>query len=393
MKKKDQEFIKYENQNLVLEMIRTNGPISRAEIAKAANMSPTTVSRIVSSLCERGMVRETNQQETGSIGRKAILLEANENSILSIGAEIDKGVIRLAVINFHGEINYFNEYDNPIYYDAEQTINQLIKLVRHFIQETQIDESKLIGIGIGVPGIIDQKYGIVMLSAQLGWRHVHAKDMIEEQVGLMTVIDNELKIRAYAESLLGETCRDESSVLVGFTNGVGSALVVNGDVFRGNMNSAGEIGHMVIDPNGLLCECGSRGCLQTYIVEKYLIHEAQKIKPIHSLDRLFECAEKREVWAINILERAALYIVITINNVVCAYNPNSVILSGHLVENYPLIQKMIDEKIDTNIWTPFKDSFKLYYSSLKEKGVVQGAGLIVQQQYVQSYKEKGSVRK
>ncbi|SHJ98048.1 ROK family transcriptional regulator [Paramaledivibacter caminithermalis] len=372
IKKRDQEYIKQNNLKMILDIIKNKRSISRAEIVKITNMSPTSVSRIVGSLIDLGLVKETETSSSG-VGRKAILLDLDLESVMTIGVYINKHIINVGIVNFGGEILYRDKIElNPKGTHPDTLINKACALIKDTIKKSKIDPSKIIGIGVSLPGIINSKNGEVIFSAPLSWENIHIAKVIESELNIKTVVDNDVKLKALAESLYGVGRNSGKTALVNFGRGVGSALIIDGEIFRGVTNIAGEIGHITIDPNGILCECGRRGCLQTFIVEDNLIEEANKVKKIVDIKEIFEAAYIGESWAVSILDRAITYMCITINNIVCMYNPDTIVLSGSLVEVYPEIIKEVEEKCRTSIWTPLRGTFKILYSELKSEADIIG---------------------
>ncbi|TCP29550.1 putative NBD/HSP70 family sugar kinase [Scopulibacillus darangshiensis] len=381
MKKKDQNYIKKENKGLVLELIRTLGPVSRAKIARVTNMSPTTVSRIVSSLIELNFVEETDQMTSG-VGRKANLLAVKASSILSIGIELDEKLTRVGFIDFLGNIVCLEEYHRDSGGSPALVIAQLKKYIQELIEKHHIQTDKIKGVCVGLPGLINADNGHVDLSVQMQWRQVEFAKQLKDVLGYDVIIDNELKLKAYAEGIFGKGKKSKKMAMIGFGSGVGSSLIVDGDIYRGHSNYAGEIGHTVVDSNGILCSCGNFGCLQTYIAEPFLLEEASKKGNVRSLQDLIATAKSNENWAINIIERAITYAAITINNVVCVNNPDMVVLTGSLIEQSNYMRERIFNKCTVQIWEPLKDSFTLETSSLGSQGVILGAGMKIQKEFI-----------
>jgi predicted NBD/HSP70 family sugar kinase len=376
IKKHDQEYIKKQNKIMILNVIRNKRPISRADIAKITGMSPTSVGRIVSELEEIGLIKETELFSNG-VGRKAMLLDIDAKSVLNVGVYLNRDITRIGIVDFDGNIIK----DETIKYSTsgiapEVVIDNLADYIEKIINESNVDIKKINGIGIGIPGIIDFKLGKVVFSAQLGWRDIDVASRITKKLNIRTTIDNTVKLKALAESSQKAFEDSHRIVLMSFGSGVGSALVIDGEIFRGNKNIAGEIGHTTVEPNGMLCECGRRGCLQTYIADSALIQEARKVSDVSSVRDIFDAANRKEDWAINILDMTATYISIAINNVLCMYNPDTVILGGRLIESNPEIIDLINEKCEKYIWDPFKGTFKLVYSKLKNDAVIIGAAAL-----------------
>ncbi|MGQ7889879.1 ROK family protein [Paenibacillus sp. WC2504] len=378
--KHDQEFIKKKNKNMVLDLIKSSRPISRAKIAKLTSMSATSVGRIVNDLCQIGLVKETEQYSSG-VGRKATMLDIDAGSVLTIGVEMDKGVIKIGIVDFDGHMIAENTITRLYHLDeAVKVARELSEHIQELIERNEIVISKIIGIGIGVPGIIDTDKGTIIFSSQLGWENVHFAALVESNLNIPTVIDNDLKVKALGETYYGFVKGSKRAVLLGFGSGVGSALVIDGTVYRGESNIAGEIGHSTVDPNGMLCECGKRGCLQTYIADFTIIQEANKVKSVTSIKEIFDSAHNNETWAVQIIDRACTYIAITVSNVVCMYNPDTIILGGHLIEQHAEMLETVKQKINQFIWGPFNGTYKLVSSKLHSNAVMIGAATLALQQ-------------
>ncbi|MED5019115.1 ROK family transcriptional regulator [Paenibacillus chibensis] len=382
MQKHDQDFIKRKNRTTVFEIIKNNSPLSRAEIARLTGMSPTTVSRIVSELYHLDYMHEI-EQETNSVGRKAVFLQVNPKSVLSVGVEIDKASIRIGVIDLDGRVIGSKILDRQADEASGATLEHIASGINGLIDEEGFDRRRIVGIGVGLPGIIDYASGTAVLSAQLGWKQTEIAGVLKEHTGLEVAVDNELKVKSLAEHMYGSAKGSSRSVLIGFGSGVGSSLIIDGEIYRGESNSAGEIGHTVVDPNGILCECGKVGCLQTYIAEASLIEQSQKIKPITSLDELFQARRDGEFWASSILDRAMTFVAVTISNIACMYNPDTVILTGKLVERFPEVREFIAEKcMQQFVWEPLRGTFQIVYSAFENDGVVIGSGLLAQSRFL-----------
>lgn len=379
MKIKNQDFLKRENQSLVLDLILEQGPISRAEIAKQTSMSPTSASRIVTSLLDANLIKEEQKSSTG-VGRKAVYLAPNESSIISIGVEIDLNMIRVAFVNFIGE-RFINQSFHLTTSSPDKVVDFIAETIQSLVKKENVPYERIIGVCIGIPGLIENENGFIKTSAQFKWKEIPLKEMLEEKIPYTIQVENELKLKALAEHVATQSMY-KTMVVIGFGSGVGSALITNGEIYRGDRNFSGEIGHTTVDPFGTYCPCGSFGCLQTYIAEGFLIDEVSKTRPIQSVEEIVLEYEHGQKWAVNILDKASTYAAIAINNVVCTYNPEAIILSGSLIEKHPVIRNLIIEKYQTNVWPPLANSFDLKLTKTKDKGVVMGAALSLQQNFI-----------
>src|SRR5699024_10020009 len=169
----------------------------------------------------------------------------------------------------------------------------------------------------------------------------------------------------------------KDSVCFYIGSGVGGATMIDDEILRGHCNTHGEIGHMTLDPQGSVCDCGRLGCLQTFIASAEI--EKQVQQPI---DEIFEAFDRKEDWADKIVERAKTYLGLSISNVLCIYNPEAVLLAGPMVQNFPSLTENISKRINKYIWSPLKTSYQLIYPSIGEEGGVIGASALVLSEFL-----------
>ena len=184
-------------------------------------MSPTSVSRIVTELSDKGIVKETQLTSSG-VGRKAILLDTVSDYKYTVSVELDKQAYMIGLVDFDSRI--IDKVSLPYKEDPKDwksLVSNVCESIKKMIVSHNIDESKLIGVGIGVPGIIDASKGLVLFSPQLGWKNVELKKYIEKCVGYKTTIDNLIKLKALAENIHGSMKGSMRAALVNFGSGVG----------------------------------------------------------------------------------------------------------------------------------------------------------------------------
>ncbi|WP_144554871.1 ROK family transcriptional regulator [Bacillus sp. X1(2014)] len=377
MEKQDQLLMKKQNKNLVLDIVKNHSPISRMEIAKVTGMSPTSITRIVNELQLQGFVRET-ELVTSGVGRKAALLDVCGDVLYTIGVEIDTLMIKIGIVNYVGEIVAWQSIPREVTESYYETLEKVNRNVKDLIDKNQIPYERVLAIGVGLPGSIDYQNGVVTVSDQLKWKNANLAEDLHRLSHIAVIIDNELKMKIEAENFKGMAKDYQNAVLVGIGSGIGAAIILNGEIYRGESNNAGEIGHTVINPTGNVCNCGKIGCLATYISEGALIADSRKVKEIDSIDEVFDSYRNGESWAINIMDRTTTYIALAISNILCLYNPEVIILSGNTIENLPEIKGPIEQKSELYIWEPLKKRVKIVYSQLGDQGVVLGAAIQAQ---------------
>jgi len=379
LKKQDQVQMRRQNKYIVLDAIRQMAPISRIQLSKYTKMSPTTITRIVQELEAEGFILEGVSEET-AIGRRPTLIHMREDALYTIGIEIDCFTIRIGILDFLGKLIAFQEVKCSIRHQYEEALHLLKQSIDNIMTEYQIASDKLLGIGIGVPGVINNEEGIIVSSEQLKWENCHIREDLNGIFGCEVIVDNELKMQIIAE--IGDiyTPLYSNCILVGIGTGIGASILLNGEVYRGIQNKAGEISHITINPFGEMCHCGKRGCLSMYVSEVTLLKRTPKNLNIQSIEEILHCVDQGEQWAIDIQHDVATFLAIAINNLVCLYEPEAVIVSGEIIEHNVTFQKLLSDKCKQYIWKELQPYFDLQFSNQLKEGVVKGAALQAQKQ-------------
>jgi glucokinase-like ROK family protein len=214
-------------------------------------------------------------------------------------------------------------------------VDDLARRVVTFIRERKISKKQLLGVGIGLAGIVDAENGILRQSPIYGWQNVPLRDMLQGELNVPVYIENDVNTLTLTERWFGHGQGVDNFLTVTVGRGVGLGIVANGEFYRGQNGGAGELGHITIDPDGPLCACGKRGCLETYVGDPGLIRAAQESAmrgelsaSIHSMDELLELARKGDPAVLQIFSRAGRILGLGIANLISLFNPKKIIISG-----------------------------------------------------------------
>jgi predicted NBD/HSP70 family sugar kinase len=247
------------NRGLLLRTLHHGGAKSRAELAKLVGLTPATVSAVIKELLGQGLVEELGRT-SGSVGKPATMvgIEPDARHVVAIGlSEPDQFVGTL--VNLAGKVVVRRTYAR-----ADRTGDDAVELVTTICSELIADaERPLLGIGVATPGIVDQN-GMVLRAARLGWSRLPLAAQLADRTGQPVHVINDANAAALAELVYGQS-HATNFVLVRVDQGVGAGIVLDGALFRGARAASGEIGHVVVDPDGAPCPCGKRGCLETEI--------------------------------------------------------------------------------------------------------------------------------
>ncbi len=250
------------NQERLLTLLLRKGPVHRAELARLADLSRTTVSTIVADLMARGLVVESRGAGPGSDGRAKETLVVNPAAAVALGMDFtfDHVWVHLSDLG-HNEIAGAGQAVDVDLGWAER-IDVAADLLDRLIEANGLDRARIVGAGIGLPGPIEKSTGIVSTSLPgQPWSHVHAADEFAQRLRLPVAIENNTRLEAVAESYSGAGRGVRDLLYVGLSSGIAAGLILDGRVFRGAVGAAGELGHTSVNVDGPACPCGNRGCL------------------------------------------------------------------------------------------------------------------------------------
>lgn len=322
MKKATHQQTKQHNRDLVLRTIFANDPISRAEIARITHLTRTTVSDVVSGLLTEGLVDEVGRGE--SIGGKTpILLSVIADSRYLIGLNLAQDKFIGAVVNLRGEIKETVEVE--VHDDNGEKALQLVYQILDQLNRKKF--KPLVGIGVGAPGLINTREGIVLNAVNLEWVNLPLGNLLQKKYKLPVLVLNDSQATAIGEYVYGNNHKpDENLIVVNVKHGIGAGILVNGQLFQGDGGGAGEIGHVVVQEDGELCRCGKHGCLETISSARAVMQHLN----LNSLDAVRSSIESGNLKAKESIERAAHYLGISLANLIGTLNIQKIVLTGDM---------------------------------------------------------------
>ena len=252
----------------VIRLLRERGTLSRAEIARAVGLSPSTVSTLVGSLVAEGMVMELGGQlppAGGRAGRPGTAVMLNPASGEAIGVDFGYRHVHVIIADVTHAVQIAKSAPLPADYDPSLGLDAAADLVNAAMDEAGTDPSRILGVGVSLPGPYNQAAALPNSGLIPTWSGIPVAAELGRRLQLPVVADNDANLGALAERQWGAGEGFDELVYVKLHSTIGAAFVSNGRLARGAVGAAGEIGHLVMDGNGPLCRCGNRGCLESYV--------------------------------------------------------------------------------------------------------------------------------
>jgi len=313
----------------ILGLLGTRGPTSRADVARALDVSPATVTQLTKNLIARGLVVELNHAPSQG-GRPARLLGLVRSAGGAIGAKVTADHVAIIDVDLDGTVRSTNSY--PFNPDAPDALDALGHILRSAVAE---HSGHLLGVGVGIPGSVDAQASGVVRAPTLGWSDAHVGAVLRNALGVPVLVENDVNALAVAERLYGAGREHGSYLVVTIGRGIGCGIVVDGAVYRGASGGAGEIGHLPITLDGPLCGCGLRGCLEAYIGQDALVNaglERGVLEPGGTLTDLLEAADDGDAAALEIYREAGTTLGRALAGVVQIIDPEVIVLLGEGID-------------------------------------------------------------
>ncbi|MBN2146899.1 MAG: ROK family transcriptional regulator [Anaerolineales bacterium] len=398
-----QKEARQQNTSLLLRDLWRHGPLSKAMLAQRNGLTKATVSSICTDLNSLGLIRDAGQDRTGP-GRPGELLELNPSARCSIGVEISTNYVAAVLTNFCGQPLWQRSAALEIGSTQEVILSLVKGLVDEAVGQAHMGNIALLGIGIGVPGVVNNHVN----APTLGWKEVPLKDSLQELFDLPVLIDNKARAAAMAEALYGNARDVNSFIYISIGTDVQSsieaAVVTDGFLFRGARGRAVDAGHMVLDLNGPLCQCGQRGCWQAMadvgrevdLVRQRLEAGEASILQVYAANDyaalehrvIHQAAVERDELAMQVVGSIVLNHAQGITNLIALFDPQLVIIGWetmvfpptyttrmHILDNMPELDvtKSVREQLLRRGITPPK----IIHAALDPEVVMLGAAALL----------------
>jgi glucokinase-like ROK family protein len=388
----DQGYIRKFNTTVILDVLRRFAPLSRAELAARTGLNRSTVSIIINSLIEEGFIQETDLQSS-KVGRPGMLLVLNPKGGCAVGLEIGVDFISIILTDFTAQVLWREHTITDPHQDQIAILDRAAELTQAALQVGQDLGLRPLGIGLGVPGLVDGRQGKLVFAPNLKWFNVPLRLMWSQRFVLPVFVENEANAAALGEYYFGSARGVDDFIYLSAGIGLGGGIMIGGKLFRGSTGYASEVGHMTIDPDGDLCGCGKRGCWETLVGPRAVLRRVRHILEagapsslpaivggdLHqmTIEDVFTAAQQNDPVALNALEEVGNNLGIGVANLVNIFNPQLIVLGGALNLASPILLPQIEGVVCSAALKPPCENVQITGSAHGADACVMGAIALV----------------
>jgi len=387
------ELLKEINLSRAFEILKSARILSRPELAQQTGLSRATSAVLMEDLLRAGVAKHVGLGDSTG-GRPPALLEFNPDAAYAVGARMVDHRWGIVITNLDGKV--IHRLDAPILnHTPEAAVAALHDGFKAITAD--VDKARILpAIGLGTPGLVDMYSGVIKTAVDVGWFEVPIRAMVEEKTGLRTFVANRSKVGALAEYWHGAERGLKEIIFISIGTGIAAGIVNDGKLFMGANSSAGELGHVTILPEGPVCRCGNRGCLQQLVSEPAIADRARArlreggdtllwtLVGNHpervTAEMVFHAAEQYDTVACEIVLEIARYLGIAIANLVNLFNPERIILGGPVGQASQVILGPLMEEVRRRAMAYPLSVVKIETSALGSDASAIGAAVLVLQE-------------
>lgn len=375
-------------QSIVKELYQ-HGELSIFRLSQSIRMSTPTITRAVEELIEDQLIREVGIGESTG-GRRPSLFGINPSSRYVLGIDLERYFVRMGIFDFANQpVSEIHELNEGL--DTHPDILAFIaEKVSELMVAYNIDENKMLGIGISLPGLIDIKTGLSYTYLNTG---KPAADVLSEKTGLPVFIEHDTRAMAWGEQAFGLARGHKNVLCLNAGSGIGLSMILNGTLYLGHSGYSGEFGHIQIEPNGQLCHCGKIGCIETIASGKSMVARARKdiangavTQITHMLDgdtsklnirTILEAARKGDQFAIDLLAKVGEALGKGLALLIHLFNPELIIVGGEMSRAADYLISPIESNLNIYTISRIRRDARIVATSLGDNARLMGTVALV----------------
>jgi N-acetylglucosamine repressor len=383
------------NRGLILQAVRTLQPTYRAEVSRRTNLNPATVTGIVSDLIDLGLLQEVSGQQLQPLstlgGRPPMMLQINANARKILAIDLEPDWIRVGLVDLNMSLLEYSEQAIDRQDEPGRVIDRICQLARQVLKRAQPDG--IDGAAMGLPGLIDREKGILQSSTNMPkWRDVPIAAAVTKAIGVKPIIERATHLAAIHEDWVATDEPNSTKLILSLRTGIGMSIMRHGELYVGSRGFDGEIGHTTVDIDGELCECGNRGCLETFVNPtainrrvRAMMKEGRCQSVKLAMDRgehlrpelIYRLASEGDPDSAEIVNGVGRYLGIAAANMVNLLAPDSLILCGSIDTADMLILDAVRKQIERSALPKMREHLSVRLSAAKERSALLGAAALV----------------
>lgn len=387
--------VKRSNRATIFRAIRALGPIARIDLARQTTLNSGTVTNIVDELRDAGLVSEIGQG-VSRVGRRPVFLAINPAARYAIGIDIARDTISGAVVDLAGhQRTRLHEKTGP-WLTGETILTAACDVIDRLLTTlSEAERATLVGVGIGAFGPLSLRTGRFLAPPSFNaWQDLALKPHIQTRFGLPTFVDNNGNTGALAELWFGAGQGIENFVFLSLGTGVGGGLVLDGELYRGNHDVAGELGHISIDANGPRCACGNYGCLEMYVSAPRILAAARaalatgepstlqarfRVDEELTLDAVIAAARDGDPLASRVFATATHALAAGLVTIINSFDPGVILLGRGLASAGELLLAPVRAEVQRRVFPALRDTVRIEATTLPDAPTVGAATLALQE--------------
>jgi predicted NBD/HSP70 family sugar kinase/biotin operon repressor len=372
------ESLRERNRLRVIDALRSRGAISRAEIARQTGLSRSTVSSLVADLQATGMVVERAVDGVAAAGpqggRPPVLVALDSSAGAVVGLDFGHDSLRVAVADLSYAILAETAVELEVDTNAHDALDAAARLVSELLDEAGVGHGRVLAAGVGLPGPIDRASGLVHSQPILpSWVGLSPARELQDRLGLPVHLDNDANVGALGESTFGAGRGTRVMAYLRLSAGIGAGLVIDGRPFRGARGVAGEIGHVLVDPQGPICRCGNRGCLETFVAGPALCELLRRSHGPLTVKDLLRLAKEGDAGCQRVVADAGRVVGRAVADLCNYLNPDLVVVGGDLSVAGDLVIEPMREAVRRFAIPAAADDVEIVAGTLGDRAELLGA--------------------
>lgn len=381
------------NRALVIRLLRFKKIWSRTEIAQKTGLKKATITNIINDFLKLGLVKETGPLY-GKKHRRIIGISLNDENYAVIGMRLSRNFFSVGLFDIAGiKYDYILDKIDPLL-GPEIALEKIKATIKNLLKSSSL-KKQVVGMGMAIPGpYFSHKGRIALMTEFPGWGEIAFEEEFKSEFDIPIYFEHDANAAAVSEWWYGEDNREIGTLIYIFiTEGVGAGIIIDGNVYKGKLGTAGEIGHMTVNIKGPECECGNRGCLENYCSTVALIKETKEkltkypksiLHKDCSIEKLFLAFNKGDELAREVIINSAEYLGYGIVNIINSFNPDTVVIGGEIINAGAEFLDILKNNIKQHTLPEIYANTKIKFSFIKEDAVVLGSSAIATEKFFHS---------